>query len=537
MSETSLPENPTPERQAAVADVEVSSETESRPWGWRALLCLLAIVAAADIAIYRGEGFAGYAMLLAVVPLLLALGVAPLHGDKSLWIFWPLLILLCIRLVWRGHWLTVAVGAGLSIAVVMALVGLRPYVLEAVAFAAQTIPAGLQSLRRGTVRRHDEAAGQMSGRVVWSAILIPIPVLLTFSAIFLLANPELLDWFNLELTRLVRQAREFVITLAPAPAEAILWAVTAWIAAGLLRPIIPRPVETTVSVSPSPPEQIPLYAAFRNTLAGVVVLFAFYLFFEFLTLWTREFPEGFYYSGYAHEGAAWLTVALALATLVLSVIFQGRTMRDPRLPVLRRLAGVWAVENLLLAVAVYHRLFIYIGFNGMTRLRIVGLLGISAVVVGFILVLIKIRHAHNFRWLLRRDLWALAAAFYLYAVLPVDVIVMKYNVRRIMNGDSAPSVQITVQPISDAGLLVLKPLLRCENEIVQEGVRAILAKRLERFEATSSGDWEHWSGYQFAERRLNAQLRNLRDELDVFPDRQSHTAAIRAFADYAYQWY
>ena len=49
-----------------------------------------------------------------------------------------------------------------------------------------------------------------------------------------------------------------------------------------------------------------VYPAFRNTLLTVIALFAAYLVFEFKTLWFRVFPEGFYYSGYAHQGAAWL---------------------------------------------------------------------------------------------------------------------------------------------------------------------------------------------------------------------------------------
>ena len=61
-------------------------------------------------------------------------------------------------------------------------------------------------------------------------------------------------------------------------------------------------------------------------------LFAVYLALQFQTLWFRVFPKGFYYSGYAHDGAAWLSAALALATAALSAIFRGAVLQDPRLP-------------------------------------------------------------------------------------------------------------------------------------------------------------------------------------------------------------
>lgn len=110
----------------------------------------------------------------------------------------------------------------------------------------------------------------------------------------------------------------------------------------------------------------------------------------------------FVYSGDAHEGAAWLTVALALATFILSLVFRGSVRCDARLPKLRMLAWAWSLENVLLAFAVYNRLFIYVGFNGMTRMRIVGLFGITAVLVGFVVVLVKIAKNHSFVWLIRR---------------------------------------------------------------------------------------------------------------------------------------
>ena len=144
--------------------------------------------------------------------------------------------------------------------------------------------------------------------------------------------------------------------------------------------------------------------------------------------------------------------------------------------VLRRLAWIWSIENLLLALAVYHRLSIYIGFNGMTRMRTVGLLGITAVVVGFVLVVHKITRGHDFRWLIRRQLWTVAIAIYLYAVIPVDPLVHTYNVRRILSGDPAPSVQISVHPIDSAGVLVLFPLLESDDALLREGVRALLAE-------------------------------------------------------------
>ena len=66
----------------------------------------------------------------------------------------------------------------------------------------------------------------------------------------------------------------------------------------------------------------------------------------------------------------------------MSLVFRGQVRLDPRRVQLRRLAWGWAVLIVWLALAVYNRMMIYIDFNGMTRMRTVGLLGITAVVAG-----------------------------------------------------------------------------------------------------------------------------------------------------------
>ena len=56
------------------------------------------------------------------------------------------------------------------------------------------------------------------------------------------------------------------------------------------------------------------------------------------------------------------------AQIVKSLIFRGRTLRDRRLARLRGLAWIWSVENFVLALTVYNRMYIYIDFNGLSRI-------------------------------------------------------------------------------------------------------------------------------------------------------------------------
>ena len=73
----------------------------------------------------------------------------------------------------------------------------------------------------------------------------------------------------------------------------------------------------------------------------------------------------------------------------------------------------------------------------MTRMRLVALFGMSVFVVGFALCARQVRRAEELH-LVGAPLWALAITICLFALTPIDMIVMNYNVNRILSGDPAP---------------------------------------------------------------------------------------------------
>ncbi len=506
----------------------------------REILSLVLIVVLADLTVYRGEGYGGLAALLLGVPLLVFVGAARRRLLPVVWLMLALLLGSVARLVWCGSPGAVSAGAFLAVCVAMSQCGLPPWVLHTLVFVGQTFAAGHRSLTE-----YSQLLSRWSPRVPRSGMLsvaFPAATLLVFGGVFVLANPDLLAMVSGELEKLVSVLQQWLLDFAPGPLEVVFWIGVAWLAAGLLRPALGGPEDDFVQVEVVQANEVvtaSLYAPFRNTLVSVIGLFVAYLVFEFQTLWFREFPAGFHYSGYAHEGAAWLTLALALATVLLSVIFRGQVLRDSRVGRLKWLAWLWSALNLLLAAAVVHRMLIYVEFNGMTRMRVVGFLGIGSVVGGFVFVVAKIVQRRDFRWLIRRHLWTVTFAGYLYCVLPVDSWVNQYNVRRILDGDSAPSVQISVHPTSAEGLLQLMPLLECSDPLVRNGVSALLAQRLEADRRrVAEADHQHWTAYQLANERLHERLERESGRWPNDSDAANARAeALEEFHAYAWQWF
>jgi hypothetical protein len=281
-----------------------------------------------------------------------------------------------------------------------------------------------------------------------------------------------------------------------------------------------------------------LFSIARNTLVAVVALFVPYLFFEFYYLWIREIPEGFYYSGYAHQGAFWLTVALALSTFTLGFIFRGPLLEHPRLELLKKLTWIWCVQNFVLALCVLHRVEIYIQYNGLSKMRVIALYGITAVFIGFLLVVWKVLKGMNLLWLLRRDLTALFTVCFVYALTPVDIITTRYNVSEILEGNHAPSVLLSVHPIGPEGIPELLPLTEAEEPIIREGAWALLATSKATLDSEDARDAAFgWKGRQLARERAIGLLNAYRDRWKESAEGLDLNFARQRFDEYARQWY
>lgn len=513
------------------------------PVGKTEVFAVFLLVILADVTVYRGHGFAGWAAFVILVPPLLVLGTRKIPRSLMATILGGLLLVVSLKLLWSGTPLLILTGVALLLAFGMETTGLTPFVLDIPVFALHLWHAGF--LRWEEYWESLRKSNWVIPRATIFQYGLPVAVVLGFSGLFTMANPDLAsraeNWLH--------QFREFffnsLLHLTPSFTEILFWGVMAWIFAGLLKPVMAESfLARIVGLRPDKqpdedqPQNASMYPAYFNTLLAVIGLFIVYLAFEFQTLWLREFPAGFHYSGYAHEGAAWLTAALALATVLLSAIFRGEVLFDSRLPKLRRLAWIWSALNLCLAVAVYHRLLIYVGFNGMTRMRVIGFLGITSVVFGFVLVVRKITTGRDFLWLVRRQMWVVAFAGILYVITPVDALVHRYNVHRILVGDPAPSVQLTVHPIDSSGFLELAPLLASENEIIREGVRAMLAeKALELRQLQQEREQDGWTSFQWADWLLSKRLNESQDVWGIYEQSPLGDEALETFKDYAYQWY
>lgn len=507
------------------------------PANWLHWAMVVALVIVTDVVLYQGSfGYSGWAVWLVLSGLLLVIGILYTHRQTitaSTSLFIATAVLTAMRMSWQGNFGLAFFAMCQLLLLALLAQGVPVSLMVYVRFLWSLLPQAVRAILASTI----STTGIRLSHWRWMEFFLPAVLTGLFAAIFLMANPDALTRFTVSLSEFTNYCFKWVFSIGIA--QPLLWSVVVIFGLGV---IVPSWRNILPAISPTGSQQwsqqntatIRAYRISRNTLVCVVALFTLYLIGEFATMWFREFPEGFYYSGYAHAGAAWLTIALALSTAVMSAIFRPASLDQSCYLRLMRWAKIWSVLNLLLALCVFNRLWIYIGYNGMTRMRVVAILGVCCVIVGFSLVLIKAARRFSFPWLVEKQVVALSVFLFLLAVLPVDFLVYSMNSRWVRNGNAAPAVQITEHQLSDSAYLAILPLLECDDPIVREGVAAMLASRL----ATTQSDTT-WQSFQGATWRLESVGSADYKELlsPWIDDEAARNNAIRRFKDHVWKWY
>jgi len=510
-----------------------------------AIIVLLTVVA--DVCLYKAPGGTGAAALLvlAAAGLLWAARTLRRNAHRALI---AALLLVAIASIWNHWWLLSVVGWTAVLAYAIKLH--RPdWGIAEMAWAmpdtALLSPARLFAhvSRAAPPNAGPEPVTEAPKRhFPLRIIFAPALASLLFILIFIAANP-VLEHLAREVSEHLAEHLERLMEIFTL-GRMFTWVCWLLVFAALVRPaVVSRTADLTAkwreALTP-PADDGPdtgNYAAAVATLVAVNVLFlafngldSVYLYFEV------GLPGDISYSDYSHRGCFWLTMALALSTVVIGIIFREYLNFHPRRNLLHVLSYVWAAQNAVLAIGALRRLQMYIGYNGLTRMRIVGIYGTLLVVAGLALMVWKVRRTKSFAWLVRRDLLALWIALIVLALTPRDWICWNYNVAQAMSGNPRPLTLLHGQPISPEGLPPLIPLLDYEGddqELVRKGIRGLLGRHLLKLRRTR---WKSWSDWQSSHAWTLGKLEAVRDRLDT-KARPDYSAEEEALRQHTRQWW
>lgn len=202
--------------------------------------------------------------------------------------------------------------------------------------------------------------------------------------------------------------------------------------------------------------------------------------------------------GYVHEGTYFLIASILLAMGVLFFAFRKNLNFFPKNQPLKTAAGIWLVQNAVLAFSVAVRNLHYIDFHGLAYKRLGVFLFLSLVFFGLYTLWVKIRDTHSNWWLWRHNAWAFYTLLVLNACVNWDVFITQYN----LSGKAKNTVDLhqMIYDLSNKNLFLLEaskerlPQLNAYPPIVEEAIEQGIAAKRSSFDSEQARlSWKSWN--------------------------------------------
>lgn len=481
-----------PEPASAVQTAGAPTRPFSRP----ELLAVVALVGLANLGLvsqgrfYMG-GF-GLALCSALAPAVLFVAARRWRRSPVLVVLTVASLMASARTAVAPTPLTTLFSLGLLFAFPVALRAPRTSVVR---FALGCMQLSVAWVSRAAAVVSTSRAGWRRlpiGRVPLVSIVAPAGLCLLFGGVFALANPMV--------SRALGRAWDALISgvWLPSVPRVMVTVFALVVSVLLVRPSVA--LRTFRDQAEERPARAVRLQVARNALVALSCLFFTYLAVEVVFLSGGAPPTGVTTQEYAHQGALWLTLALALQTLVTIVLLGGAPTRAPEAAGVRRLGLVWIALGALVAIGTYWRIGLHIAASGLSDLRILGVMGTTLVVAGLGLIAIMLRRGRSRSWLLRRQIDAFVLGVFLYAVTPTHWLAATVNVARVMAGEDAPLIHMPAQVAHDESVLALVPLLDHPDPVVRQGIAGLLRQRDRSLPA------RHWQGADVLSPRARTAL-------------------------------
>ena len=225
--------------------------------------------------------------------------------------------------------------------------------------------------------------------------LVCLAIFVVFIRIFAAGNP-VVDLVWTSIVNAWKQAMEYLNLCWEHLTHAIFW-VLGILAFGVYT--IRRPSLSATAPAAKPLRVTPEYSfpfISFSILLGLNLAFLVVTSTDIAFLWLHNIPEGISHTEYLYEGAASITTASVLASIVLLLLFLPGSMAK-RSGAARFLAYLLILQTLLLAASVYLRLYNLIEAMGFTLRRIAAAEVMVLGIIGIIILLLYIACCKNFR--------------------------------------------------------------------------------------------------------------------------------------------
>jgi hypothetical protein len=299
--------------------------------------------------------------------------------------------------------------------------------------AALAAPGRLFWLLNSYLAQRPAGRAQNAGEAMSRGLLIFAPaIVLVVVFMALLAQGNMM--FNELLTRWGNKTTAWLLAFDWSPWRLVFWLLAAAIALAFLRPrdASSAPAGRALGTWNRPDQRL-AWLQCVIALAMLNALFALVNTVGVVEFWSPILArDGMSQKDLVHDGVHHLVAATVLAALVLAGMFQ----QQPALTKSRTLRGLghlWIVQNLIMAACVFRRDYLYVlETHLLTEKRIYVMCFLGLVVFGYALLGLHVQRGGRLAWLLRSNVLAAFALFYVIQFCDVSGFASQWCARKTL---------------------------------------------------------------------------------------------------------
>lgn len=405
----------------------------------KALVAAVVLTVLADIFVYGATPGAGYGILA----VLIAAGILVTRGREAFDTLTFAMLALITGIALQFLMQPSASGFFVGILLVMCLSfhSIEPYRSDPAGFLRRSVLSSMASIWYGIgeiVGRVEQKAKKSRIRAPkWWIIAVPAFLLILFALMLANANPV----FNKMIATAWHSTWEWVgdILAELNVPRFVFWVVFFACAYGMLRMgyvvLGGEPREQELHSRKADPKAE--YLSCMLSMGSLNALFLIVNIIDLIYLWgSAALPEGVTYAKYAHTGSYRLIVTVTVSAIVVCAFYRRGTLQAGSRHA-RWLVYGWVGQNIFLVLSALRRLLIYVDAYGLTRWRVAVVFWVALVVCGFVLVIIKVARNWSALKLVKANILATLALFYIVGFWNIDGTVAHYNVTRYLEGRTA----------------------------------------------------------------------------------------------------
>ena len=253
-------------------------------------------------------------------------------------------------------------------------------------------------------------------------------------------------------------------------------------------------------------------------LLNLLILILNFLDFDFLFI-SHRLPDGITYSQYVHQGTGALIFSIIVSVFIILFYFRGEINFSKQSKLIRILAYVWIVQNVIMLISTSLKNGMYIGEYGLTYKRIGVFIYLLLTAIGLVTTYIKIARYKTASYMIRINSWLFYFVLVISCFINWDLLITNFNIKH--SGSLTKPYLLELSNTNLPQLFLMekvekKQLLKSYIDSISEGQKLNqiqLSSKL--FDFVSMDQNMNWRSWNYDHSRVKSELKEMNRRSEI----------------------